>query len=166
MPAGSPRPLTQPWPQSETGTATCVATLPAASLRSRRGDAGSCALVRLGDDRNAIPVAMLEQLLDRIQGKAPPGARRSGQWRRVRAEHLARQSECVVCGRTRRLTAHHVIPFHIAPDLELEPANLITLCEGWGALNCHLIFGHLGRWPSVNETVRSDAAAWRIRFGC
>jgi 5-methylcytosine-specific restriction enzyme A len=91
------------------------------------------------------------------------GKKRSTGWRRVRAEHLRRQPRCAVCGGTRVLEVHHVQPFHLHPDLELDPKNLITLCESPG-LACHHVFGHLGDWKSWNIHVRRDAQAWGRRL--
>jgi hypothetical protein len=36
-------------------------------------------------------------LKDRIEGRAPKGARRSKGWRKVRKAHLKTHSECAVC---------------------------------------------------------------------
>lgn len=47
--------------------------------------------------------------------------------------------------------------------MELDPENLITLCEG-PAFNCHLFFGHLRNWSSHNPDVREDAAMWREKI--
>jgi hypothetical protein len=63
------------------------------------------------------------------------------------------------------LNVHHIIPFDVAvscgrPDLELDPRNMITLCEG--AQNHHIVVGHHGDWQSYNRHVRSDAR----RFDC
>jgi hypothetical protein len=49
-----------------------------------------------------------------------------------------------------------VIPFHIRPNLELDPSNLITLCRGH-----HLYVGHNGNWKLWNPRVREDAADLR-----
>lgn len=84
------------------------------------------------------------------------GAARSARWGKVRAEHLQRESCCQVCGRRELLNVHHVQPFHLFPSLELEPRNLITLCEG--PTGCHLLLGHLGNWERWNPEVREDAA--------
>ncbi|MGA2401456.1 MAG: hypothetical protein ABSG91_07090, partial [Syntrophobacteraceae bacterium] len=56
--------------------------------------------------------------------------------------------------------AHHVKPFHLAPALELEPGNLITLCEE-GEYNCHLVHGHNGDWKSFNDDVREQCEVHR-----
>ena len=88
---------------------------------------------------------------------------RSKMWKKVREEHLRKNPECAVCGRKENLVPHHVVPVHEDPSLELDPENLITLCEG-PAFNCHLFFGHLRNWSSSNPTVRKDAEEWRRRI--
>jgi 5-methylcytosine-specific restriction endonuclease McrA len=85
------------------------------------------------------------------------GRERSPQWSRVQKEHLLREPACVACGhKGRGLQVHHVKPFHLHPQLELDPRNLITLCEGRGR-DHHLLLGHLGEWQSYNEHIREDA---------
>jgi hypothetical protein len=90
----------------------------------------------------------------------------SPQWREVRKWHLEKEPECYVCGSTKKISVHHKICFHIAPDLELDPQNLITLCEGGKlkALNCHLLIGHLGNYRRVNTEVDIDAEIWRRKL--
>lgn len=96
-------------------------------------------------------------MADRIEGKAPPGAKRSSKWRKFRDEQLKGKS-CALCGGSRSLTLHHVIPFHLAPDLELDPDNCIVLCEAkrYG-INCHLLAGHWGNWRRINPYVEGFA---------
>jgi hypothetical protein len=74
----------------------------------------------------------------------------------VEKEHLEKEPACQWCGGTVRLQVHHVTPFHLAPALELDDFNLITLCEGGGYLNCHFIHGHNGDWKSFNDQVREE----------
>lgn len=95
--------------------------------------------------------------------KAPGGRKRSPRWRKVRAEHLAAYPACRVCGKREHLEVHHVVPFHVAPELELQPLNLVTLCEGPGG-GCHLRVGHLHDWRAWNDRCLSDAAFWRERI--
>ena len=104
-------------------------------------------------------------LADRLNGKAPTGARRSSRWRRVRDEFL-RAKKCAVCGGRRSLVAHHKIPFHLAPDLELEFDNLLPLCEAkrYG-INCHLLVGHCGNFRRINVYSEADAAYWAVKLG-
>jgi len=93
------------------------------------------------------------------------GHERSPQWQRVRREHLLREPACVACGRKGRgLQVHHIKPFHLHPRLELDPRNLITLCEGRGR-DHHLLLGHLSSWESYNEHVRDDARRFYRKTG-
>jgi hypothetical protein len=60
---------------------------------------------------------------------------------------------------------HHIFPFHYCialgrPDLELDPRNLITLCEDEPrrpGQNHHLLVGHLDSFESSNLDVVLDA---------
>jgi hypothetical protein len=108
--------------------------------------------------------AILEKLLDRMTGRVPPGADRHKDWPRIRNEWIRNHPECAVCGRSERLQAHHIIPFHVAPELELEPVNLVTLCTRRKVLNCHLVFGHLGRWTDYNPNCIRDAQEWNRKL--
>lgn len=76
---------------------------------------------------------------------------RSSQWHVVAHEHLAREPHCRICKRKDKVQVHHLKPFHLHPELELDPDNLVTLCEGEGTDDHHLWFGHLGSWHSINE---------------
>lgn len=84
---------------------------------------------------------------------------RSGHWPKIRADHLAKFPVCEVCGTVDKLDVHHCQPFHEHPELECDPANLITLCR-----DHHFLFGHLLAWPSHNPAVREDAATWREKI--
>jgi len=110
-------------------------------------------------------INVLKAIKDRLQGKASKGQRRSSKWRKVRKEHLAKKDECYICKSKNKLEVHHIVPFHIAPDLELEPSNLITLCENkkYG-LNCHLLVGHLGNYRRINLNCEVDAMTWKIKL--
>jgi 5-methylcytosine-specific restriction enzyme A len=89
-------------------------------------------------------------------------AERSGKWEAVRAAYLADHPACEACGCREDLNVHHVLPYHIYPELELDagdakhPGNLITLCR-----EHHKMFGHLGDWKSFNPNVREDCARYR-----
>jgi len=48
-------------------------------------------------------------------------------------------------------------PFHLHPELELDPTNLITLCMQPGQ-ECHLYVGHGDSWKAYNPDVKQDAA--------
>lgn len=66
---------------------------------------------------------------------------------------------CQMCGGTEKLQVHHIHPFHLHPELELEQQNLITLCEKRGH-DCHFVMGHFHDWRLFNPTVRSDSAGY------
>ena len=85
---------------------------------------------------------------------------RSPRWPSLRKKHLETEPACVACGSRKNLNVHHILPVHHFPTKELEPTNLVTLCENSGR-NCHFTFGHLGNWNSWNEDVRADAVAYR-----
>ena len=103
----------------------------------------------------------LQHVADVARGKIPADARRSGEWPKARSAHLADYPACAVCGERQKLEVHHIRPFHLHPDLELDPANFITLCEDDDdGVNCHLFFGHLGNFKSFNVDVAADAAHW------
>lgn len=81
---------------------------------------------------------------------------RSPEWPRVAHEHLSIEPACVACGhKGRGLQVHHIKPFHLYPELELDPHNLITLCEIKGR-DHHLLLGHLDNWESYNPNVHTD----------
>lgn len=84
------------------------------------------------------------------------GLKRSGKWPAVRRKHLKKQPCCQICGAVFLLNVHHIQPFHLFPDLELDPANLVTLCEG-NTVNCHYFIGHLMDWKTFNPDVLADA---------
>lgn len=81
--------------------------------------------------------------------------KRSSHWPAIRRAHLAIEGWCRGCGRISNLEVHHCEPFHINPFRELDPTNLITLCEAIGH-QCHLKLGHLGNWRKVNPAVREQ----------
>ena len=92
---------------------------------------------------------------------------RSASWPEVRHAWLMFHDYCAFCGAAVSLEVHHIRPFHLHPELELEPTNFVTLCEG--APQCHLHVGHLGNWDSFNPALIADAelrqvvgsVAWR-----
>jgi len=88
---------------------------------------------------------------------------RNPKWKKLRDAHLKKEYWCKYCGNLSNLEVHHVKPFHLYPQLELDPSNLITLCESFtcskGTLSnqCHLIQGHLGKWININPNIRKIA---------
>lgn len=104
-----------------------------------------------------------EKLPDVPQSLLPHTDARSGHWPKVRADHLDKEPVCAVCGSKLDLQVHHVEPFHLHPEKELDPDNLITLC-GPGGHNCHFVFGHLMNYKSWNVHVREDAKVWNKKL--
>lgn len=110
-------------------------------------------------------MSIVKHIIGAIQGKHPLLTRRSGHWPHVRGEHLLLHPCCEVCGGTKKLQVHHKKPFHLQPELELDPDNLITLCEEErDGVNCHLFIGHLGNFKAFNPAVAEDAAAWQQKL--
>ena len=90
---------------------------------------------------------------------------RSSKWPAARSAYLKINKTCAVCNGTKNLEVHHKQPFHVRPELELDPTNFIALCEaGTHGVNCHLLVGHLGNFKSVNLNVAADAAEWNARL--
>jgi hypothetical protein len=97
--------------------------------------------------------------------KDPKGSKRSGHWPSVRKAYLKKFPYCGVCGGKKKLEVHHIRPFHLHPELELDSSNLITLCENYSdGVNCHLLFGHLGSFKSYNINVFHNALEWNRKI--
>lgn len=88
---------------------------------------------------------MLNYIKFKLQGRSP-------KWRSVRAYHLKTSPYCEACESTEKLEVHHIIPFDVDPDRELNPSNLITLCK-----YCHLVLGHLKDYKIYNQFVGLSA---------
>lgn len=84
-------------------------------------------------------------------------AKRSSKWSDLRNEWLINQNYCRACGcsKVNLLNVHHILPFHLYPEFELNRGNLVTLCEK-NSCNCHFVFGHCMDWRSYNPTVVKD----------
>ena len=80
---------------------------------------------------------------------------RSRGWGKVRKTHVKANPYCAACGSKRKPQVHHIEDFSTNPELELDPKNLITLCMA--GCKCHLTFGHLGNFKSINLNVRVDS---------
>lgn len=85
---------------------------------------------------------------------------RSGQWRTLRNK-LVKNSKCAICGSSKNLQAHHKKPFKDFPELELDPDNIVILCES-PARNCHFVFGHLFNWSSYNDDIVNTIQYFQI----
>lgn len=85
----------------------------------------------------------------------PFGKRHSG-WSGLRNGHLVMNPVCVACGTKNNLTVHHIIPVNIDPDLELDPKNLVTMCQ-----HHHFAIGHWNNWRRYNINVIEDSIELR-----
>ena len=100
---------------------------------------------------------------DYLQGKLSVGMKRSGKWPALRKHHLEMHPTCAVCGGKKFLEVHHIQDFHVHPELELDPENLITLCEH-PYFNDHLRYGHLGDYKCINDNVVKDTKTWHEKL--
>jgi hypothetical protein len=102
------------------------------------------------------------------------GRGRSPKWPAVERAFRKVHPQCVSClvKSVAHVQIHHRFPFHYCvalgrPDLELDPRNLITLCE-WPSHpspNHHLLIGHLDDFQSSNLDVAEDAIVFRGMSG-
>ena len=96
---------------------------------------------------------------DVIQRKTKWNRRRSRHWRSTRKHFIKENPKCEVCGAKRGLEVHHILPFHIAPERELDFANLATLCK-----TCHLFVGHLRSYNHYNKEFWLDVSTWKEKI--
>ncbi len=59
---------------------------------------------------------------------------------------------CHICGSTKKIELHHIIPRHIAPDKILDESNLLPLCHC-----CHFKFAHFEDWDDWNPNILENA---------
>ena len=83
--------------------------------------------------------------------------KRSSKWSALEKNFLKQHPACAACGSSNRLNVHHIKPFHLHPELELEPTNLITLCMD-KTNECHIRLGHGGDFKAYNPYVEEDVA--------
>ena len=83
------------------------------------------------------------------------GTPRSGKWQTFERKWLDLHPSCAACGGKEDCHGHHKRPFHLEPEKELDPDNIITLCNH---RCCHLLIGHGGDWHAYNPHVEPDAA--------
>ena len=93
------------------------------------------------------------------------GVARSDKWPAFKKTFAKTHPQiCTVCGSKVKVELHHIAPFHLNQDKELDPNNVIWLCESEKYLNCHLWYGHLGSFKSWNVDVATDAPLWNKKF--
>jgi hypothetical protein len=77
----------------------------------------------------------------------------------IRDQHIKEHPECEACGSNKAIQVHHIHPFHLYPEMELDPDNLITLCMD--EFDCHLALGHGDSFKCYNPNVVSDCERFR-----
>jgi len=108
---------------------------------------------------------IIKKIKDVIEGKASIDHRRSSKWPTVRKHHLKNNPNCALCEGTDKLEVHHIKPFYEHPELELEPSNLLTLCESYSyGICCHRTVGHLGNYKKINPNVVEDSKIWNSKL--
>ena len=112
---------------------------------------------------NSMFFELINRFLSRDEYLKTLGLPRSSEWRVVREKWLKDHPQCAVCGSTKDVVPHHIVPFHVDPSLELDLNNLITLCET-KSFNCHLFFGHFKHWTRSNPNIKIDAEYWKSRL--
>lgn len=78
--------------------------------------------------------------------------KRSPLWDKVRDAHVLQNPVCAACGSNKRLQVHHIQPFHLNPELELDPNNFISLCMD--IHECHLNLGHGDNFKCYNPDIK------------
>jgi 5-methylcytosine-specific restriction protein A len=102
-------------------------------------------------------MGILQTVLTNARVAAPKKVR-SSKWPAVRKAHLKAHPFCAACGQKTVLEVHHIVPFSDNPALELDPTNLITLCESAkGGIICHMYLGHRGNYQDENPNIVEDA---------
>jgi hypothetical protein len=93
---------------------------------------------------------------------SPPKRTQTRAWRALAAQHLRIYPMCAACGSRSRVRPHHVVPVSVDPSRELDPLNLLSLCESYAfGVNCHLFLGHGGQWSTYNPQAVRDAFEYR-----
>lgn len=89
---------------------------------------------------------------------------RSSKWPTFRKHVLEKHPFCAYCGGTEKLQVHHIAPFHLHPELELDETNVIVLCEK-PETDHHLHIGHLGNFRSEgNPNVVEDCKKNEVKL--
>jgi hypothetical protein len=104
-----------------------------------------------------------------VVAKAHGVNERSPLWDKIRKKHLKKNPACAICGEAKTVAVHHVLPFHYVvafgrPDLELDPRNLITLCDsndGVKTEDHHLYVGHYGNFKLANLNILTDVEKYK-----
>lgn len=77
--------------------------------------------------------------------------KRSSYWQTTRNQVVLANPFCLVCKISKNLQVHHLKPFHLWHELELDLSNLFVLCR-----EHHHSVGHLYDWKSYNPEFLRD----------
>lgn len=102
-------------------------------------------------------IKLIKHISDVVKGKTSLFKPRSSKWPALRKSFIEAHPECSACGSKEFLEVHHIKSFKLHPDLELDPKNLIVLCDRPGPDNHHMYIGHLGNFKQENPNVVTDA---------
>lgn len=93
------------------------------------------------------------QELARIETACP----RSPHWRSFEKDLIEKQPYCSFCGEeapSTQLVGHHIVPFHLNKDLELDPNNILIVGETCTTGHHHLLLCHFGNFRKWNPDAR------------
>ena len=109
-----------------------------------------------------LPKPLIDFMLALGQSNVGPSPKRSSKWPALLKLTIDAHPYCAVCGNKNKksLIAHHITPVWVDSSKELDPGNLIVLCENSDKLpgfNCHLTMGRMGNYrlwnPRIHEVV-------------
>jgi 5-methylcytosine-specific restriction enzyme A len=95
-----------------------------------------------------------------VRREAHKETSRSPHWAAVRDKFLEENPRCAACDSETHPQVHHMKPFHLHPELELDPSNFITLCMDVN--ECHIKVGHGGSFQAYNPNVKEDAENFKV----
>jgi 5-methylcytosine-specific restriction endonuclease McrA len=76
-------------------------------------------------------------------------------------EHVRLHPQCLWCGGTRGVEAHHLHPVSKYPHLSEDPENLRSLCR---SKECHRVLGHMGDYKDENLLLDEALQFGRPRY--
>ena len=109
----------------------------------------------------AIKAASEKRVEDSRTREVKKRAKRSSRWPALERRTKKSVGACEACGSKKGLQLHHVQPYHLRPDLELEPSNLMVFCMAVLGWECHLYLAHAGSFRGYNASIRVDAIDFR-----
>lgn len=93
-----------------------------------------------------------DRYISKIFGAVRP---RSPKWNQFKNKWLKKNPNCIICGSTKYTIVHHIKPFHLFPQFELDESNVVTICEN-PKFNHHLYIAHQGNYCKYNKTLIED----------